>query len=131
MSFYENQLTAIPEGDQPEFLGWLLPGLNKLSLSRTFFSWLTHNRSYNLNTNNNGEERAFVMTGQYDKVLPMNIYPVHLLKAILAKDIERMEELGIYEVSEEDFALCEFVCTSKIEVQRIIAEGLEYIRREG
>lgn len=131
LSFYENQLTAIPEGDQPEFLGWLLPGLNKLSLSRTFFSWLTPNRSYNLNTNNNGEERAFVMTGQYDKVLPMNIYPVHLLKAILAKDIERMEELGIYEVSEEDFALCEFVCTSKIEVQRIIADGLEYIRREG
>jgi len=131
LSFYENQLTAIPEGDQPEFLGWLLPGFNKLSLSRTFFSWLTPNRSYNLNTNNNGEERAFVMTGQYDKVLPMNIYPVHLLKAILAKDIERMEELGIYEVSEEDFALCEFVCTSKIEVQRIIADGLEYIRREG
>lgn len=131
LSFYENQLTAIPEGDQPEFLGWLLPGLNKLSLSRTFFSWLTPNRSYNLNTNNNGEERAFVMTGQYDKVLPMNIYPVHLLKAILAKDIERMEELGIYEVSEEDFALCEFVCTSKIDVQRIIADGLAYIRQEG
>lgn len=131
LSFYENQITVIPEGDQPEFLGWLLPGFNKLSLSRTFFSWLTPNRAYNLNTNNNGEERAFVMTGQYDKVLPMNIYPVHLLKAILAKDIERMEELGIYEVSEEDFALCEFVCTSKIEVQRIIADGLEYIRREG
>jgi Na+-transporting NADH:ubiquinone oxidoreductase subunit A len=131
LSFYENQITVIPEGDQPEFLGWLLPGFNKLSLSRTFFSWLTPNRTYNLNTNNNGEERAFVMTGQYDKVLPMNIYPVHLLKAILAKDIERMEELGIYEVSEEDFALCEFVCTSKIEVQRIIADGLEYIRREG
>lgn len=131
LSFYENQVTAIPEGDQPEFLGWLLPGFHKLSLSRTFFSWLMPNRTYNPNTNNNGEERAFVMTGQYDKVLPMNIYPVHLLKAILAKDIERMEELGIYEVSEEDFALCEFVCTSKVEVQRIIADGLEYIRREG
>jgi len=131
LSFYENQLTAIPEGDQPEFLGWLLPGFDKLSLSRTFFSWLTPNRSYNLNTNNNGEERAFVMTGQYDKVLPMNIYPVHLLKAILAKDLERMEELGIYEVSEEDFALCEFVCTSKIDVQRIIADGLAYARQEG
>jgi Na+-transporting NADH:ubiquinone oxidoreductase subunit A len=131
LSFYENQLTAIPEGDQPEFLGWLLPGFHKLSLSRTFFSWLTPNRSYNLNTNNNGEERAFVMTGQYDKVLPMNIYPVHLLKAILAKDLERMEELGIYEVSEEDFALCEFVCTSKIDVQRIIADGLAYVRQEG
>ncbi len=78
-----------------------------------------------------GEERAFVMTGQYDKVLPMNIMPVILLKSILARDIERMEQLGIYEVSEEDFALCEFVCTSKIEVQRIIAEGLELARLEG
>lgn len=131
LSFYENQLTIVPEGNEPQFLGWLLPGLHKLSLSRTFLSWLTPNRSYNLNTNTNGEERAFVMTGQYDKVLPMNIYPVHLLKAILAKDIERMEDLGIYEVSEEDFALCEFVCTSKIDVQRIIKEGLDYIRSEG
>lgn len=131
LSFYGNQLTVIPEGDTPEFLGWLLPGFEKLSLSRTFFSWLSPKRTYELDTNQHGEERAFVMTGQYDKVLPMNIYPVHLLKAILAKDIDRMEQLGIYEVSEEDFALCEFVCTSKIEVQRIISEGLEFIRREG
>ena len=131
LSFYTNQITAIPEGDQPEFLGWLLPGINKLSLSRTYFSWLFPNRSYNLDTNMHGEERAFVMTGQYDKVLPMNIYPVFLLKAILAKDIERMEALGIYEVAEEDFALCEFVCTSKIDVQKIVAEGLEYVRLEG
>lgn len=131
LSFYENQLTVIPEGDQPEFLGWLLPGFSKLSLSRTYFSWLFPKRRYDLNTNTHGEERAFVMTGQYDKVLPMNIYPVYLLKAILAKDIERMEALGIYEVAEEDFALCEFVCTSKIEVQRIIADGLELMRMEG
>lgn len=131
LSFYENQITAIPEGDQPEFLGWLLPGFGKLSLSRTYFSWLFPNRTYNLDTNMHGEERAFVMTGQYDKVLPMNIYPVFLLKAILAKDIERMEALGIYEIAEEDFALCEFVCTSKIDVQKIVAEGLEYIRLEG
>ncbi|HRI62338.1 MAG TPA: Na(+)-translocating NADH-quinone reductase subunit A, partial [Saprospiraceae bacterium] len=131
LSFYENQITVIPEGDQPEFLGWLLPGIQKLSLSRTYFSWLFPNRTYNLDTNMHGEERAFVMTGQYDKVLPMNIYPVFLLKAILARDIERMEALGIYEISEEDFALCEFVCTSKIEVQKIVAEGLEYIRLEG
>ncbi|GAA4463529.1 Na(+)-translocating NADH-quinone reductase subunit A [Nibrella saemangeumensis] len=131
LSFYTNQLTLIPEGNEPEFLGWLLPGLGKLSLSRTFFSWLTPTRTYNLDTNLHGEERAFVLTGQYDKVLPMNIYPVHLLKAILARDIERMEQLGIYEVSEEDFALCEFVCTSKIDVQRIIAEGLQYARQEG
>lgn len=131
LSFYENQITVIPEGDQPEFLGWLLPGIHKLSLSRTYFSWLFPRRTYNLDTNMHGEERAFVMTGQYDKVLPMNIYPVFLLKAILAKDIERMEALGIYEIAEEDFALCEFVCTSKIDVQKIVAEGLEYIRLEG
>ena len=71
------------------------------------------------------------MTGKYDKVLPMDIYPVYLLKAILARDIERMEALGIYEVAEEDLALCEFVCTSKIDVQKIVAEGLEYARLEG
>ncbi|MBL7775069.1 MAG: NADH:ubiquinone reductase (Na(+)-transporting) subunit A, partial [Saprospiraceae bacterium] len=131
LSFYTNQITVIPEGDQPEFLGWLLPGLKKLSLSRTYFSWLMPNKVYDLDTNLHGEERAFVMTGQYDKVLPMNILPVYLLKAILARDVERMEQLGIYEVAEEDFALCEFVCTSKIEVQKIIAEGLQYMQTEG
>lgn len=131
LSFYENQITVIPEGDQPEFLGWLLPGFKKLSLSHTYFSWLFPKRRYALDTNLHGEERAFVMTGQYDRVLPMNILPVFLLKAILAKDIERMEALGIYEVAEEDFALCEFVCTSKIEVQKIISEGLEMMREEG
>ncbi len=131
LSFYTNHITAIPEGHEPEFLGWLLPGLNKLSLSHTFFSWLMPNKDYSLNTNMHGEERAFVMSGQYDKVLPMDILPVYLLKAILAKDVEKMEALGIYEVSEEDFALCEFVCTSKIDVQQIIAEGLELIREEG
>ncbi|GAB3175404.1 Na(+)-translocating NADH-quinone reductase subunit A [Telluribacter humicola] len=131
LSHYCNQLTVVPEGDEPEFLGWLLPGVDKLSLSRTYFSWLFPKRTYQLDTNMHGEERAFVMTGQYDQVLPMDIMPVMLLKAILAKDIERMEQLGIYEIAEEDFALCEFVCTSKIEVQRIISEGLEYVRTEG
>ena len=130
LSFYTNQITVLPEGDQPEFLGWLLPGLKKLSLSRTFFSWLSKNRKYDLDTNTHGEERPFVMTGQYEKVLPMNILPVFLLKAILAKDIEKMEQLGIYEVVEEDFALCEFVCTSKIDVQNIITQGLEMMRNE-
>ena len=131
LSFYTNHITVLPEGDQPEFLGWLLPGFNKLSLSRTYFSWLMPKRVYNLDTNMHGEERPFVMTGQYDKVLPMNIYPVFLLKAIMARDVERMEQLGIYEVAEEDFALCEFVCTSKIDVQLIIAEGLKYMQSEG
>ena len=78
-----------------------------------------------------GELRAFVMTGQYDRVLPMNIYPVILLKAILAGDIEKMEALGIYEIAEEDFALCEFVCTSKIPVQNIVTQGLTLAREEG
>ncbi len=130
LSFYTSQLTAIPEGDQPEFLGWLLPSAGKLSLSRTFFSWLMPGKIYDLDTNMHGEERAFVMSGQYEKVLPMNIYPVHLLKSILAKDIERMEALGIYEIAEEDFALCEFVCTSKINVQEIVRDGLDLMRSE-
>lgn len=131
LSYYTNQLTVIPEGNKPEFLGWLLPGTKKLSLSRTFISWLLPHRTYELDTNTHGEERAFVMTGQYDKVLPMNIYPVYLLKAILAQDIEKMEALGIYEVAEEDFALCEFVCTSKINVQQIISEGIQLMLEEG
>jgi Na+-transporting NADH:ubiquinone oxidoreductase subunit A len=130
LSFYCNQVTVIPEGNHYEFLGWLMPGLNKLSLSRTFFSWLNKNKKYNLDTNLHGEERNFVMTNQYEQVLPMNIYPVFLLKSIMARDVERMEQLGIYEVIEEDLALCEFVCTSKIDVQQIITEGLEYMRTE-
>ena len=130
LSFYTNQITAIPEGDQPEFLGWLLPGFGKLSLSRTFFSWLSPKRSYHLDTNMHGEERNFVMTGEYEKVLPMNILPVFLLKSIMARDVERMEQLGIYEILEEDLALCEFVCTSKIDVQKIVSEGLDYMRTE-
>lgn len=131
LSFYTNQITAIPEGKEEEFFGWLLPGLDKLSLSRSFFSWLTPNKKYDLTTNTHGEERAFVMSGEYEKVLPMDIMPVQLLKAIMAQDLERMENLGIYEVAPEDFALCEFTCTSKIDVQRVIGEGLEFFRLEG
>ncbi len=130
LSFFVSQLTIIPEGAHSEFLGWLLPSTSKLSLSRTFFSWLMPNKKYSLDTNLHGEERAFVVSGQYEKVLPMNIMPVQLLKAILAKDIERMEALGIHEVSEEDLALCEFVCTSKINVQEIVREGLDMMMAE-
>lgn len=130
LGFYDSQLTVIPEGTEPEFLGWLKPGLDKFSMSRAFFSWLQPGKMRNLDTNMHGEERPFVMTGQYEKVFPMDIYPVHLLKSILAEDIELMENLGIYEVVEEDFALCEFVCTSKIEAQRIIRKGLELVRKE-
>ena len=130
VGFYHDQITIVPEGNEPEFLGWIAPGFDKFSLSKTFFSWLTPSKSYDLNTALHGEERAFVMSGQYEKVLPMDIFPVHLLKSILANDIEAMENLGIYEVPPEDFALCEFSCTSKIEVQQIIRDGLDLIEKE-
>jgi len=131
LSFYTTQLTVIQEGNKPEFLGWLLPSSKKLSLSRTYFSWLMPNKKYDIDTNTHGEERPFVVSGQYEKVLPMNIMPVQLLKAILAGDIERMEALGIYEVAEEDLALCEFVCSSKIEVQKLVRQGLDLMLSEG
>jgi Na+-transporting NADH:ubiquinone oxidoreductase subunit A len=85
---------------------------------------------YNIDTNLNGEERAFVVSGQYEKVFPFDIYPVHLIKSIITNDIEKMESLGIYEVAPEDFALCEFVCTSKINVQDIVRDGLDLVYKE-
>jgi len=130
LGFYDSQITVIPEGNEYEFMGWLAPGLDKFSVSRTFFSWLTPNKKHDLNTNLHGEERPFVMTGQYEKVFPMDIYPVQLLKSILIEDIDMMEKLGIYEVVEEDFALCELVCTSKIKSQEIIRNGLDMVRKE-
>lgn len=130
LGFYDSQITVIPEGNHPEFLGWLSPGFDKFSVSRTFFSWLSPTKKHELNTNLHGEERPFVITGQYENVFPMDIYPVQLLKSILIEDIEQMEKLGIYEVVEEDFALCEFVCTSKIKSQEIVRRGMDMIRRE-
>jgi Na+-transporting NADH:ubiquinone oxidoreductase subunit A len=130
VGFYDTQITVIPEGDYQEFLGWISPGLEKFSMSKAFFSWLSPSKKYNLDTNYHGEERAYVVTGQYEKVLPMDIYPMQLIKACLIEDIEMMENLGIYEVSSEDLALCEFVCTSKIEVQSIIRNGLDVIQKE-
>jgi Na+-transporting NADH:ubiquinone oxidoreductase subunit A len=130
LGYYDNQLCVIPEGNYYDFLGWALPGIGKFSTSRSFFSWLTPSKQYALDTNLKGGERAYVMTGQYEKVLPMDIYPVQLIKAILAENIDKMEQLGIYEVVEEDLALCEFVCTSKINVQEILRKGLDLIRKE-
>ena len=130
LGFYDTTVTVVKEGKEQEFLGWILPGINKLSASRTFFSWLNPSKKYNINSNMNGEERAYVVTGAYEKVLPMDIYPLQLVKAIMIEDIEMMENLGIYEVSPEDFALCEFVCTSKLEVQSIIRYGLDLVRKE-
>ncbi|MCO5264936.1 MAG: Na(+)-translocating NADH-quinone reductase subunit A [Lentimicrobium sp.] len=130
LGFYDSLLTVIPEGDYHEFIGWALPGLNKFSFSRSFFSWLTPNKAYNFDTNMHGGVRAYVMTGQFEKVLPMDIYPLQLIKAILAEDIDLMENLGIYEIEPEDFALCEFIDTSKTEIQSIVRHGLELMRKE-
>lgn len=127
---YSHQVTVIREDHEPELFGWLLPGFDKFSLSKTFFSWISPNKKYNLGTGLHGEERAFVMTGQYEKVFPFDIYPVYLLKAMVTKDIEKMENLGVYEVAPEDFALCEFGCTSKINVQQIVREGLDLVQQE-
>ena len=131
LGFYDNMVSVIPEGNYYEMFGWALPGFDKFSPSRTFFSWLRFGRKkYVLNSNTHGEERAFVLTDEYDKVLPMDILPVYLLKAILVNDIEAMEQLGIYEVIEEDFALCEYVCTSKINVQSIVRRGINSMIKE-
>lgn len=111
-------------------MGWLAPGFDKFSLSGTFFSKLMPNKQYDLNTNMNGEERSLVVTGEYEKVFPMDIYPVQLLKSILVDDIDNMEKLGIYEVAPEDFALCEYACTSKTPVQHYVREGLNKLKKE-
>ena len=130
IGYYDHQLSVLPEGDTYEFMGWLAPGFGKFSISRAFPSFLCKKHAYRLDTNLHGAHRAFVMTGQYEQVVPMDIYPVQLLKAILAGDLDKMEQLGIYEVAEEDLALCEVVCTSKIEVQRILRQGIEMMIKE-
>ena len=134
IGFYDDQITVVPEGDEPQFFltdGWLAPGFDKFSLSKSFPTWLTpKSKKFTLNTNMNGEERNFVVTGQYEKVFPFDIYPVQLVKSIIVNDIDMMEKLGIYEVAPEDFALCEYACTSKINVQEIIREGLDVIMEE-
>ncbi len=130
LGYYDSQITVIPEGDHYEFFGWVTPGAKKFSFYRIFLSKLFPSRNFVLNTNLHGGERAFVLTGQYEKVVPMDIFPMQLFKAILAEDIDAMENLGIYEVAEEDFALCEFICPSKIEIQSIVRKGLDLMIKE-
>ena len=130
LGFYHDMFTVLPEGDQPELVGWIAPNFDKFSVSRTFLSFLMPGRKYRHNTNIRSGERPFVVTGLYEKVLPMDILPMQLLKAIMINDIDMMEKLGIYEVAPEDFALCEYVCPSKIEIQTIIREGLDSMIRE-
>jgi Na+-transporting NADH:ubiquinone oxidoreductase subunit A len=131
LGFFDNQITLLSEGKYHEMFGWIKPfRTKKFSISRSYFSWLLPKKRYALDTNLNGGERALVMTGVYEKVLPMDIYPMHLLKAIMAQDIDKMEALGMYEIIEEDLALCEFVCPSKTEIQKIVSEGIELMIKE-
>lgn len=128
---FHSQLTVIPEGnDIHEMLGWIMPRVNEFSTSRSYFSWLQGKKEYALDARVKGGERHMIMSNEYDRVLPMDILPEYLVKAIIAGDIDRMEQLGIYEVAPEDFALCEFVCSSKMELQRIVRDGLDMLRRE-
>lgn len=130
LGYYDSMVSVIPEGDYYEFFGWIKPGFNKFSFSRTFGSSIVPHKEYRLDTNFHGGLRAFVLTGQYEKVVPMDVFPMQLLKAILAEDIDMMENLGIYEIAEEDFALCEFICPSKIEIQSIVRKGLDLMIKE-
>ncbi len=128
---HTSEVTVIPEGnDADEMLGWILPRFKQFSVNRSYFSWLCGKKQYALDARIKGGERHMIMSGEYDKVLPMDIYGEYLIKAIIAGDIDRQEALGIYEVSPEDFALAEFVDSSKLELQRIVREGLNILRKE-
>lgn len=128
---HTSEVTVIPEGDDVnEFLGWILPRTNLFSVSKSYFSWLMGKKTYNLDARIKGGERHMIMSGEYDKVLPMDIYGEYLIKAIIAEDIDKMEQLGIYEVSPEDFAVAEFVDSSKLELQKIVRNGLDMLRKE-
>jgi len=130
LGYFDSQVTVIPEGDEYEFLGWATAGFNKFSASKTFLSSLFPRREYQLNANIHGGERAFVLSGQYERFVPMDILPVYLLKAAIANDIDKMEQLGIYEVIEEDLALCEYACSSKIKVQDLLRQGINSMIKE-
>ena len=128
---YDNMITLLSEGNQPDFMGWLMPGVRKFSFSKTFFSgFMPKLMRWKFDTNFHGEERPFVVTGEFEKVFPFDIYPLQLIKACLVGDLDLMENLGIYEVEPEDFALCEFIDTSKTDIQAIIRNGLELVRKE-
>lgn len=131
LDYYSNVITVIPEGDDYEFFGWNKPVFDKVSTTRALtFSWLTPKKKFDLNTNTNGEHRAFVVTGNYEEVFPLDIYPLQILKACMYKDLDEMEALGMYEVAPEDFALTEFICVSKQPHQKIIREGLDLMLQE-
>lgn len=131
LGYYNNTVTVIPEGDDYDLFGWNKPVFNKVSTSRAMtFSWMMPNKKFDLNTNTNGEHRAFVVTGSYEEVFPLDMYPLQMLKACMVKDLDEMEALGMYEVAPEDFALTEFICVSKQPHQQIIREGLDLMYKE-
>ncbi len=131
LGYYSNTVTVIPEGDDYELFGWAVPVFNKESITRSLtFSWLNPKKEYALDTNTNGEHRAFVLTGNYEEVFPLDIFPMQILKACMVKDLDNMEQLGMYEVAPEDFALTEFVCVSKQPHQKIIRDGLDLMYKE-
>ena len=131
LDYYSNTVSVIPEGNDYDLFGWTRPIFDKISASRALtFSWLLPNKKFSLNTNTNGEHRAFVITGSYEEVFPLDIYPMRILKACMYKDLEEMEALGMYEVAPEDFALTEFVCVSKQPHQDIIRKGLDLMKKE-
>ena len=132
LAAHASEVTIIPEGDDAdELLGWAMPRVKEFSVNRSYFSWLFgKKKEYALDARVKGGERHIIMSGEYDRVLPMDIYGEYLIKAIITGDIDKMEQLGIYEVSPEDFALAEFVDSSKLELQRIVREGLNNLRKE-
>ena len=131
LGFYDNEFVAIPEGDDYEFFGWNKPVFNKISSSRALtFSWLNPKKKYDLDTNTNGEHRAFVVTGSYENVFPLDMFPLQMLKACMVEDLDQMEVLGMFEVAPEDFALTEFICVSKQPHQEIIRKGLDVMYKE-
>lgn len=132
LDWFSSQVTIIEEGDYYDFFGWLLPGKQTPSISKTFFWNIFGGKSkeFDVTTNTHGEHRAFVVTGEYEKVLPMDIFPMQLMKAIIANDLDGMEGLGIYEMIEEDIAICEYVCTSKSDLQKTLRQGLDAMREQ-
>lgn len=131
LGYYSNTVSVIPEGDDYELFGWNKPVFDKISTSRALtFSWLMPNKKYDLDTNTNGEHRNFVVTGSYEEVFPLDMYPLQMLKSCLYQDLDEMEALGMYEVAPEDFALTEFVCVSKQPHQQIIRNGLDLMYKE-
>ena len=131
VGFYDHVVTVIPEKEERQLLGWIYPGLKTISFSNTFLSSLFGPKKYIQDTRTHGGVRAFIQTGEYEKVMPLDILPMYLVKSIIAEDIEEMENLGILECAPEDFALCTYICPSKIDFGAYIQKGLDMIAREG